>query len=164
MSEEIRTNQVRKLPLWKSCLQKMEEEGLHYGTSFTVEWLEEQLSAKFGTIGFMIAIHDLRIELEKRGFAIAGSPKKTGRYAILPAKDNAAVMSRMSRKGKRYFVRTVLLGSNTDMSELTPEEKKRHQSVLERARLRVALIDREKTLKRFLAKHAPRLLGSEPSR
>ena len=143
MSEEIRTNQVRKLPLWKSCLQKMEEEGLHYGTSFTVEWLEEQLSAKFGTIGFMIAIHDLRIELEKRGFAIAGSPKKTGRYAILPAKDNAA---------------------NTDMSELTPEEMKRHQSVLERARLRVALIDREKTLKRFLAKHAPRLLGSEPSR
>lgn len=164
MSEEIRTNQVRKLPLWKSCLQKMEEEGICYGKTYAVAWLEEQLSATLTDVSFGIGIYNLRVELEKRGFSLAGSPTKTGHYAIVPAKDNAAVMARMSRKGKRYFQRTVLLGSNTDMSELTPEEKKRHQSVLERARLRVALIDREKTLKRFLAKHAPRLLGSEPSR
>ena len=80
------------------------------------------------------------------------------------AKDNAAVMARMSRKGKRYFQRTVLLGSNTDMSELTPEEMKRRPVGPGAGEAAVALIDREKTLKRFLAKHAPRLLGSEPSR
>lgn len=155
---------VRKLPLWKSCFEKMEAEGLEYGKIYPVHFFEHELSAKMSTIGYQTGIIEIRHELEQRGFWLKGSPQRAGIYQIvMPDKNRKAMNDRQSR-ARSLIARAITLGVNTDRRKLTADQVQKHDSVLNRAQLRLALIDRPRTIERFLQKHMPRLLSGKATR
>lgn len=152
------SNEVRRLPLWKNCLEKMLLKGVDHGDIYTAEFFEHELSQERNTYKYGLAISHIRRALEHKGLYLSGVGQKGNQFVIIPAGSNSNVMSSYSRKAFDILKRGVILGTNTDTKLLTDSEKKRHQSILERTATRAALVARAAPIKKFVLKHKPELL------
>ena len=142
MSEEqSEYGTTRELPLWKHALDEMRKSGVEYGKTYAPEWFEERLSCHRDSMEFSLALSEIRRELEFDGFYLTGRGQ-AGNQIILPPKDNADVLLSYQRAAIDALKRGTILGTATKTDTLTVNEKRRHESVLQRVAIRAALISR----------------------
>ena len=145
---------LRKLPLWKSCLEKMRSQSLiNYGEVIDAPFFEEHLECKRDSMEFGLAVSSIRRELEEDGFYLSGRGQKRNQFVILPPASNANVMNAYSRAAVDALKRGVILGTNTRLDTLTESEKRRHEGILERLATRAALVARSEQVFDFIRKN-----------
>lgn len=157
---------VVKLPLWRSCLEDMRQEGLNYGKTFTVEWIEGKLRSKKDSVQFGIAVSRIRQELEKDGYYLNGSgATKNGLYCLQQEAANLATMKRHNRRSRRYVMRQIRLGhgtlENTLASLLTDGERKRIEQGTHRAELQLLFMRRTESVNKALGEKIKAISGTK---
>lgn len=150
-----------KLPLWKSCLEKMREAGLAYEMSWPAEFFEKELRCVRGSNEFAFAMLDLRASMEEEDGYYLRSEKNGELWSIPKAFDHESVAHGFDSKLRRYCVRAINLRSATLMNpkaQLTDGERKKMESGLEKSQVRLALLARSQSVAKLLAKKSPKLL------
>jgi|GEM_PF-2510803 len=146
-TDEIRTGETTKLPLWKSFLQKLIEEGLCYGTKIPTERLELELRAMRGTMRFRLDVSKIRTALLPYGFYLNGrGSARSGFYLIQPADDNVGTAKAFGRSAKRALVKQMILAEKTDQKHLSPQNRERMQHIAEVASLRLAFYEKPRLM------------------
>lgn len=154
------TNLVR-LPLWRSCVEKMLKDGVTYGQTFTAEYFEAELRCKRDSMQFWPAIVKIRRELEEHGFYLSGKGQNGTQYVIVSPESNADVLLHFSRVAINSLRRGVILGTATPLNLLSESDRRRHESILEKIAIRTALVQKSSSIGKVLKKHAPKLLKAE---
>lgn len=149
---------IRKLPLWKNALEEMLSSGIEYGKSYTAEWFEARLMCKRDTMQYGLEMAKIREALEHEGYAMSGRGQKGDAQIILEAASNSAVMQSYQVQAAKALKRAVILGANTDTSQLKPSELAKHEKILERAAIKSALLGRSGKVARVVRHHAPECL------
>jgi hypothetical protein len=153
-------NQLRKLPLWQSCLQTIREKGMtFYGAVIESSFFEEQLSCDRNSAEFSLRISDIRHELLQDGFYLSARGQKGEQFVILQPAANAKVMNSFQRMASNALKRGVILGTNTRLDLLSEGERRRHEAILERLATRSILVSRAQQVIDVIAKHKPKLLS-----
>lgn len=151
-------NNVIRLPLWKSCLDDMRQEGVNHGKTYTAEFFEDKLKCERNSMQFGLALSEIRRELEKDGFYISGRGQSGNQFVILPPENNQDVMAAYQRQALDALRRGVILGTNTRLDLLPSADRKKHESLLEKIAIRTALMQRSGTIAKIIKKHSPDLL------
>lgn len=151
-------NEILKLPLWKNCLEKMIAEGVEHGKTYPADYFEAELKERRDTMKFGLGISEIRRELEKRGFYLSGRGQQGNQFIVLLPENNCDVMLSYQRSAIDAMKRGVILGTQTRLDMLKDEDRRRHESVLERLALRTVLFSRSKQVEKCLRKHAAKLL------
>ena len=143
--------EVVRLPLWKNCYEEMLREGVDYGATYPAEYFEERLKAKRDSMTFGLDISKIRASLLSHGFFLSGRGQKGEQFVIVDAAANTAVMENFQHQAIKALRSGVILGTNTRVDVLTAEERRRHESMLEKLAIRSALISRKiPTLKKAM--------------
>ena len=144
MEETIENNmEVVRLPLWKNCYEEMLRTGVDYGTTYSAEFFEERLKTKRDSMTFGLDISKIRAALLSHGFFLSGRGQKGEQFVIVDAAANTAVMENFQAQAIKALRSGVILGTNTRVDVLTAEERRRHESMLEKLAIRSALISRK---------------------
>jgi hypothetical protein len=143
--------EVLRLPLWKNCLDEMLHAGVEYGKTYTAEFFEERLKAQRDSMNFSLDISKIRAALLSHGFFLSGRGQKGEQFVIVDAAANTAVMENFQSQAIKALRAGVILGTNTRVDVLTTEERRRHESTLEKLAIRSTWISRKiPTLKKAL--------------
>lgn len=151
---------LRRLPLWRDCADRMRKQGLTYGQIFEAEFFEEALSCKRNTMEFLLAISSIRRDLESSGFYLSGRGGKGDRFSILPANKNHDQMRSFRAKARDSLRRGTILGTNTRLDELNAEDRAKHEKLLEIMGFERAMMQKSGTIKRYLGKKGKKLIGN----
>lgn len=151
---------VVRLPLWRSCLERMIDEGVEYGKTYTAEFFMEHLKAEPDSMQFGLAISEIRRELEQKGYYLSGRGGKQTQWVILQPQAHSDVMTHYNRLAMDALKRGVILGTNTKLDLLEPADRKKHESILEKLAIRTALLSRSKPIYNLVKKEQPKLLGN----
>jgi hypothetical protein len=144
--------EVLRLPLWKNCYEEMLRDGVDYGHTYTAEYFEERLKAKRDSMTFGLDISKIRAALLSHGFFLSGRGQKGEQFVVVDASANTAVMENFQAQAIKALRSGVILGTNTRVDVLTAEERRKHESMLEKLAIRSALISRKiPTLKKALS-------------
>jgi len=152
--------EVLVLPLWKNCLEQMLQDGVDHGKTYRAEFFEEQLKEKRDSMKFGLGVSEIRRELEKRGYYLSGRGQKGDQFIILPAKSNQDVVLTYQRAAIDAMKRGVILGTQTRLDLLEAADRKRHEKILEKLAVRMALFSRSKTIVKALGEKAQKLLAN----
>lgn len=133
---------LEKLPLWRSLAVKMIRDGVDYGSSYSTTFFEDGLREKRDSMGFAWGVHEIRKVLEKHGFYLTARGQKGEQFVILPAEANADVMHAYARKAADALRRGVILGTQTPLSILKAEDRRRHEAMLEKLATKAVLLRR----------------------
>lgn len=144
-TQETEISNLIRLPLWKTCVDTMLKTGIEFGSVYKAEFFEEQLRCKRTDMKFSLAISQIRRRLESEGFYLSGQGLKGDSFVILEPNQNRDVMSSYSSKALDALKRGVILGTNTRMDLLSAEDRRRHESVLEKIAMRLMLCKKPKT-------------------
>lgn len=157
------TNVVR-LPLWRSALDELLANGVEYGQVIPAEWFEQRLKAVRKSMQFGLAVSEIRRALETKGFYLCGRGQNGAQFVILPPENNSDVMEHYQRMAKDALVRGVILGTNTRLDLLRDEDRRRHETLLEKMAFKSVLLGRSQAIRKIVKQHAPKLLktGTEP--
>lgn len=147
---------TRTLPLWKHVVEEMLK-SIAYGATYPVEFFEQGLKAHRDTVVYRCDFQKIRDSLLKRGYMITTRGQKVGAL-IRHIGMNAAELKAFSRKSMRALTRGFVLGTNTPLTLLTVEERRRHEAALEKVAMRHALMQHSVQAGRLITKHAPKLL------
>jgi hypothetical protein len=152
METTIENNmEVVRLPLWKNCYEDMLRDGVDYGATYPAEYFEERLKTKRDSMTFGLDISKIRAALLSHGFFLSGRGQKGEQFVIVDAAANTAVMENFQHQAIKALRSGVILGTNTRVDVLTAEERRRHESMLEKLAIRSALISRKiPTLKKAM--------------
>ena len=153
--EKITENnmEVLRLPLWKNCYEEMLRDGVDYGRTYTAEYFEEMLKTKRDSMTYGLDVSKIRAALLSHGFFLSGRGQKGEQFVIVDASANTAVMENFQAQAIKALRSGVILGTNTRVDVLTDEERRKHESMLERLAIRSALISRKiPFLKKAMAK------------
>ena len=142
MSSSSAESEVKRLPLWRSCLDEMIAKGISYKDIYSASFFEEQLKEKRDTMAFGLSISSIRRELEKLGFYLSGRGLKGDEFVILPPASNAGIMTGYQRRAADALKRGVILGTSTEQDMLSTAEQRRHEAILERIAIRASLVSR----------------------
>ncbi len=140
--ENTEIEMCQRLPLWRDTLDKMIELGIHYGAEFSTEWLESQLHQAYGTMAFSLAVSRIRRELLSQGRYLSGRGTEGKKFTIIQPQDNHMVMTAFQTEAIGLLKKGVILGATTEMESMDDEQKRKHNSVLERLAIRSALMSR----------------------
>jgi hypothetical protein len=140
-----------RLPLWKSCLEDMISGGVTYSDTFDTAYFENSLRCDRATMEFGIAMSKIRAGLLEYGLYLSGRGGHGEQYTIVDPAANMKVMEQYQREAIVALRKGVILGTNTDMKLLTPDEQRRHEAVLERMAIRSALMGRKTNELRAIA-------------
>lgn len=151
-------DEILKLPLWKNCLESMQQSGIAYGQTYPAEYFEDELKEKRDSMKFGLAISEIRRALESDGFYLSGRGQKGAQFVILPPSGNSDVMETYQRQALDSMRRGVILGTNTRLDTLNDAERKKHEAVLERMAIKTALMARSGQVAKVLREHKPSLL------
>lgn len=168
-TDSNKTNEIERLPLWKNVLEEMRRDGVAYGKTYPAEWFETRLKCNRDSMEFGLSISEIRRALEFDGFFISGRGQKGNQYVILPPESNANILAARSRSAMDELKRGFILGTNTNVSLLDREQRRRHDSELEKVATRLALLKHSGRAARELAKNskpvarAIGLIDSEPA-
>lgn len=154
-------NNVVRLPLWKSCVDDMREEGINHGKTYPAEYFEQKLRTQRDSMQFGLALSEIRRELEKDGFYLSGRGQNGNQFLILPPENNRDVMASYQRQALDSLRRGVILGTNTRLDLLPPEDRKKHESLLEKLAIRTALMQRSGAIAKIVKKHSPQLITQQ---
>jgi hypothetical protein len=160
MSED--SGELRRLPLWKSCLDEMLKAGVSYGQTYDAEYFETRLSAVRDTLPFNAAIHCIREGLEHHGFYLSGRGFNASGFSILPVEQNLDASKMHQRAGLKFLRRTVTLLMATPGNLLAEEKRKNLERFLEKASLRLALVQRPRSFFDLQKKSKPKQLTEAP--
>ena len=152
-------NNTTRLPLWKSCLEVMGEEGVEYGKVYPAEFFERHLKVPRNSMKFSLRVSRIRRRLEENGFYLSGHGQKGNQYVILPPESNAAVLRNYESSSRDALRRAVTLGSTTNLESLNAAQQKRHERCLERVSIRLALMQRARKIYGHVKETAPKLLA-----
>lgn len=141
-TETTEPGEVLRLPLWKNCYQNMIDAGLDYGATYSADFFEKELRCKRDTMKFGLDISLIRRALEYKGFYLSGRGLNAVEWIVMPPQNNASTMQGYQRKAIDALKRGVILGTNTRLDTLTVEERRKHESMLEKIATRAALISR----------------------
>jgi hypothetical protein len=160
MNEQTQ-NEVTRLPLWESCLDKIREHGIGYGVKFTTAWLESQLKCAANTIEFGIAIANINEQLIDEGYYLTAREQKGSGYVVAQPDRAEAVADNWQRESFRCMHKSIRLTngilSNTD-AQLDADARRRLEGKAERNAIRLALMSRATSVAKCIEKHAPKLL------
>ncbi len=144
--------EVLRLPLWRTCYEEMLRDGIDYGKTYDASFFEERLKDKRDSMGFSLAVSQIRTALLHHGMFLSGRGQKGEQFVVVAAAANARVMENFQAQAVLALHKGVLLGRKTRIEVLTEEEREKHASTLERVAIRSALIARKiPVLKRALA-------------
>lgn len=133
---------IRSLPLWKDWIDRNEHR-IAYGFTVTMEEMEEALDGKRGTVAFNIDVFKIREALRHRGMNFSERGLRGSGFHVMPANSNANTMEGMARAAVNALAAAVVLGSTTDQSQLTDQERQRHEAATQKAAARLALLSRK---------------------
>lgn len=137
------TMEVLRLPLWKNCYEEMLRDGVDYGQAYPAEYFEERLKVKRDSMTFGLDISKIRAALLSHGFFLSGRGQKGEQFVVVDAAANTSVMENFQAQAIKALRSGVILGTNTRVDVLTDEERRKHESMLERLAIRSALISRK---------------------
>lgn len=158
MSTSTAVAEALKLPLWRECAKEMLVQGIEYGKVYPSQYFEDRLRCASDSMTFSMGIAEIRRALEPHGFYLSGRGQKGEQYVILPAQANANVMMCYSRKASDALKRGVILGTNTRLDTLSADDRRRHESVLEKMAVKLALVSRSQQIASALPESAKTLL------
>lgn len=142
-TEQIEQQQdIRSLPLWKDWIDRNEHR-IAYGFTVTMEEMEEALDGKRGTVAFNLDVQKIRAALRHRGMNFSQRGLRGEGFHIMPPNTNADTMEGMARAAVNALTAAVVLGSTTDQSQLTDQERQRHDAATQKAAARLALLSRK---------------------
>ena len=151
------TFQVLRLPLWKNCLEEMIHDGVDHGKTYDASFFEGHLKADRNTMPFSLGVSQIRTALLDHGLFLSGRGQKGDQFVILDAASNTRVMENFQHQAITALKKGVILGTNTRLDVLTDQERRRHESTLEKLAVRSALMARTApALKKALAHIEPR--------
>jgi hypothetical protein len=156
MENTIENMEVVRLPLWKNCYEEMLRDGVDYGSAYSTEYFEERLKVGRDSMAFGMDISKIRAALLSHGYFLSGRGQKGEQFVVVRAAANAAVMENFQAQAIKALKAGVILGTNTKLDVLTDEERRKHESTLEKLAIRAALVSR----KMPLLKKALNSLGS----
>jgi len=133
---------VRRLPLWKDWIDRNEHR-IAYGLTVTMEEMEEALDGKRETAAFNLDVQKIRAALRHRGMNFSQRGLRGEGFHIMPPNTNADTMEGMARAAVNALTAAVVLGSTTDQSQLTDQERQRHDAATQKAAARLALLSRK---------------------
>ena len=135
------SDDVRKLPLWKSWVEANEGR-LAYGAQFTSKELTEYLGLAEDSLQFAMSIHHIRKMLRRKGMNFTARGQYGAGYTIAQPGTNHAEMKRMANTAASAMREGVILGTTTPLDLLTEDERRVHESLTEKMATRLALIQR----------------------
>jgi hypothetical protein len=148
-------SELVRLPLWKACVDNMRKDGVNHGKTYPADYFEQQLRTTRETMQFSLGLSEIRRELERDGFYLSGRGQHGNQFVILPPENNRDVMASYQRQAFDALKRGVILGTNTRLDLLPSEDRKKHESLLEKMAIRTALMQRTGSVVRVLKKHSP---------
>jgi len=137
------TFQVLRLPLWKNCLEAMTHDGVDHGKTYDATFFEEHLKSERTSMAFSLGVSQVRTALLEHGLFLSGRGQKGDQFVILDAASNTRVMENFQHQAAVALRKGVILGTNTRIDVLTDDERRRHESTLERLAVRSALMSRK---------------------
>jgi hypothetical protein len=146
MENTIENMEVVRLPLWKNCYEEMLRDGVDYGSAYSTEYFEERLKVGRDSMAFGMDISKIRAALLSHGYFLSGRGQKGEQFVVVRAAANAAVMENFQAQAIKALKAGVILGTNTKLDVLTDEERRKHESTLERLAIRAALVSRKMPL------------------
>jgi hypothetical protein len=159
--EETQQAELVRLPLWRDCAEKMLADGVDYGQTYPAEYFEERLRCKRDDMKFGLGVSHIRRALESKGFYLSGRGLKGSSFIILEPSDNKSVMTNYSAQALDALKRGVILGTNTRLDTLTAEERRRHESVLEKMAMRLVMMRKTMQVASAVKQNKPSLLEGE---
>lgn len=147
-----------RLPLWKSCAEQMLADGIEHGKTYTAEFFEDKLKCKRDDMRFGLAVSEIRRVLETEGFYLSGRGLGGNSFIILPPENHVGVMLSYSSAAVDALKRGVILGTNTRLDLLKAEERRKHESLVEKLAMRLALIRKTKQVAEVVRTKKPALL------
>lgn len=159
---ETKQAELVRLPLWRSCVEEMRKNGLAYGKTYDAAYFEERLRCARFEMRFGLAISEIRKALEVDGFYLSGRGLKGDSFIILEPARNVDVMANYSAAAMDALKRGVILGTNTRLDLLSAEERRKHESMLEKLAMRLLLSKRCQQVFDVVKKHKAALV--EPAK
>lgn len=159
MNNEPEKNEVLRLPLWRNVLEQMQTEVVEHGKVYDASFFEDGLKSKRDTMAFGLGMAEIRRQLEKDGFYLSGRGQKGAQFIIVPAAVNQDVMRAYQRQAIDALSRGVILGTNTRLDLLNAEERRKHESILEKMATRAALMAHSGAIAKMVLKENPSLLN-----
>ena len=129
----------------------------------TKEYFEQALKTKRDDMRFGLAVSEIRRVLETKGFYLSGRGLKGDSFIILEPWNHVSVMKSYASSALDNIRRGVVLGYNTRTDMLTAEQKRKHDSVVEKMATRLSLLLRATTIANHAKKHFPNLLRNGPA-
>jgi hypothetical protein len=159
----MRLGTLRKLPLWKSCVEFMFKEGVEYGKIYKTEFFEEwfSLDRVKDSMKFGLEITKIRKVLEQEGFYLSGRGQNGTQYVVIQPEHNVDVMRHYQRLAMDSLRRGTILGTTTKLDTLTDEERAKHENVLEKIATRQVLMSRADAVHKLVKRHQPKLLTDD---
>lgn len=151
-------NNILRLPLWRECVKHMQAQGVSHGQAFSAQFFEDELRCKRDSMAFALSISEIRRALEEDGFYLTGRGQNGEQYVVVPAAANADIMKMYGRKAADALRRGVILGTNTRLDLLGPEDRRRHEAVLEKMAIKCALLERSGAVMKALPAATKKLL------
>lgn len=145
---------VRRLPLWKDTLEKMEP--LEFGKLWKTPWLEAALEAPHGTIQFATGIMKINDVLRPQGYKLVSRGQRGTCYHILPAEAVADELLAEANKARQCLRRACELGNGVLLNptaQLSEAERQRIDRLNQKNASRLL----------FHARRNPVLPGTQPA-
>ena len=121
----------------------MLKDGVDYGRTYDAEFFETRLKEKRDTMGFGLAVSQIRTALLQNGLFLSGRGQKGEQFVIVDAAANTRVMENFQAQAAMALRKGVILGTNTRIDVLTEDERRKHEATLERLAVRSALMSRK---------------------
>lgn len=143
MDNEQINQDVRTLPLWKDLFDKMEAAGLVENKTWPISFFVQGIGAAENSAQLSFGLHNIRKALRRLGWTFTSRGHNGQQYWITPRNQNADEMIRMQNLALSSLREGVILGTSTPLDSLSCDERRRHESVLEKMAIRSALMSRK---------------------
>lgn len=159
MSAVAKRKKVSKAK-WRLVAEDLLANEIDYGSFFPTAQLEKTLGLTREMPEFAFAMCGIRGILLNRGFYLTARGQHGEQYVVIPACENADVMLNMSQQASNALRKGIILGTMTSMDKLTPEERRRHESVLEKLAHKSALLRHSEKAYKLALPQAPELANA----
>ena len=157
-------SELKKYPLWKNCLEKMKEAGMTFGSFWPVAFFEEELQVKATTQEFQFGMLALRDNIKHGDGGFFLTSEQNGQiFQIKEAEemiDHALGYDSHAKAVMRYAVECRMKVLKNPAAVLKAESRTKLESDLEKASLRLLLVERHKTFAKIIRDKNPKLLNA----
>ena len=132
--------------------------GVDYGQTYPADFFEKHLRTKRDTMQFGLAVSEIRRGLEREGFYLSGRGQNGNQYIILQPENNMSVLGMYQRAALDALKRGVVLGTATRLDTLSPDDRAKHERILEKIATRCVLMRRSESIAKVIRKTNQALL------